>query len=156
MWVVFSLIIYSMVLHSFDLIDLQVHNEYWKIKSVQIETLHQAHEIIPPFGQVIVIGNPGLREWSPYLLQREILNTEFGLEWQPDEYRQIMAANQVLATAENWESIIGAVRSLTDQEQVYVILDPNQISASLGVADQSPFLVKMKTSELEVGLLELR
>ena len=154
MWVVFGLILYSMVSHAFDLIDLQVHNEYWKIKADQIEVLRQAREIIPPFGQMIVIGNPGLREWSPYLLQREVLNTEFGLEWQPDEYHQIISANEELDNAKNWQDVAEAVQSLSDQKQVYVVLDPGQLPEGFQMAEAGPFLVKIKTPQLQIGILE--
>ena len=155
MWVVFGLITYSMASHAFDLIGLQVHNEYWKIKPVQIEALYQAREIIPPFGRVIVIGNPGLREWCPFLLQREVLNTEFGLEWQPDEYRPIISTNRALDNAKSWQDVVDAVRLLTEQKQVYVVFAPNHLPAGLEGADQSLLLVKMKTDELQVGILEI-
>ena len=155
MWVVFGLILYSMASYAFDLVDLQVQNEYWKIKPVQIEALYEAREIIPPFGQVIVIGNPGLREWAPYLLQREVLNTEFGLEWEPDEYHQIIAVNQAFEDAKNWQDVANAARLLTDQKQVYVILDPNHLPTGLEIADPSPLLVKMKADEIQVGILEI-
>jgi hypothetical protein len=155
MWVVFGLILYSMVGHAFDLIDLQVGNEYWKIKADQIEALRQAREIIPASGQIIVMGNPGLREWSPYLLQREVLNTEFGLEWQPDEYHQIISANEELDDAKNWLDVVEAVQSLSDQKQVYVILDPGQLPEGFEMTEAGPFFVKMKTPQLEIGFLEI-
>jgi hypothetical protein len=155
MWVAFALILYSLVSYAFDLIDLQVGNEFWKIKADQIEALRQAREIIPPIGQVIVMGNPGLREWSPYLLQREVLNTEFGLEWQPDEYHQIMSTNQELDKAANWQDVAKAVRALTDQKQVYVVLDPGQLPEGFALAEAGPYLVKIKTPKLEMGILEI-
>ena len=155
MWVVFGLILYSMASHAFDLIDLQVHNEYWKIRPFQIEALYEAREIIPSFGQVIVIGNPGLREWSPYLLQREVLNTEFGLEWEPDEYHQIISTNQALDNAKSWQDVAEAVRVLTDQKQIYVVFDPNRLPVGLEVADPSPLLVKMNANAIQVGILEI-
>ena len=155
MWVVFGLILYSMVGHAFDLIDLQMGNEYWKIKADQIEALRQAREIIPASGQMIVMGNPGLREWSPYLLQREVLNTEFGLEWQPDEYHQIILANEELDDAKNWLDVAEAVQSLSDQKQVYVILDPGQLPEGFEMAKAGPFFVKIRTPQLQIGILEL-
>jgi hypothetical protein len=155
MWVVLGLILYSMVTYAFDLIGSQVQNEYWKIKPVQIEAFRTAREIVPPVGQVIVIGNPGLREWSPYLLRREVLNTEFGLEWQPHEYRQIFSANQALDSAENWQDVVEAVRLLTNQKQIYVILDPTDAPTALDITNGNRFLIKMNTPELQVGILEV-
>lgn len=155
MWVAFGLIIVSMILQAFELINLQVRNENWKLESAQIQALEQAREIIPASAQVIVLGNGGLREWSPYLLQREVLNTEFGLEWQPDEYRQIISVNQVLDDAKDWQDVADAVRLLTNQKLVYVVLDPNHLPPELGAADHDPFMVKMITSELQARILEI-
>ena len=155
MWVAFGLIIFSMILQAFELINLQVHNENWKLESTQIDVLRQAREIIPSSAQVIVLGNGGLREWAPFLLQREVLNTEFGLEWQPAEYRQIISANQVLDEAESWEKISEAARSLTNEKVIYVILDPKHLIPKLEVENHGPFLIKMNSSDLQVGRLEL-
>jgi len=155
MWVVFGLIIFSMAQHAFDLIELQVGNEYWKIRPVQIEALRRARAIIPPTGQIIVIGNPGLREWSPYLLQREVLNTEFGLEWQPDEYNRIISTNQELDNAKSWRDVAAAVQLLSDQKQIYVVLDPGQLPEGFETTNDGPFFVKIQTPRLQIGILEL-
>lgn len=155
MWAAFGLIVFSLMLQSFELVNLQMRDQNWKLKAAQVEGLRRARELIPPSAQVIVLGNGGLREWAPYLLQREVLNTEFGLEWQPAEYRQIISANKALEEAESWERISEAVRSLTNQKQIYVILDPNHLPPGLDVEDHGPFLVKMNSSDLQVGSLEL-
>jgi hypothetical protein len=155
MWAAFGLIVLSLLFQSFELVNLQVQDQNWKLKAAQVEGLRRAREIIPPSAQVIVLGNGGLREWAPYLLRREVLNTEFGLEWQPAEYRQIISANKALDEAENWQNVAEAVRSLTNQQQVYVIMDPNHLPPGLDVEDLGPFLVKMNSSDLQVGSLEL-
>jgi hypothetical protein len=155
MWAAFGLIGISLILQAFELVNFQVQDENWSLKPAEVEELRRARAIIPSSAQVIVLGNGGLREWAPYLLQREVLNTEFGLEWQPVEYRQIMSANQALDDAQSWENISGAVRSLTNQKQVYVILDPNDSSGWSDIADHASFVVKMNTPELQVGILEI-
>ena len=155
MGMAFGLILISLILQAFELINLQIHNENWKLKAAQIETLSEAREIIPASESVIVWGNGGLREWSPYLLQREVLNTEFGLEWQPEEYHQIISANQELDAAENWQDVAQAVRSLSDQKQVYIVLDPGQLPEGFEMTEARPFLVKIKTPQLQIGILEL-
>ena len=155
MWAAFGLIGMSLILQAFELVNFQVRDENWSLKAAQVDELRRAREIIPSSAQVIVLGNGGLREWAPYLLQREVLNTEFGLEWQPAEYRQIFLANKALDEAENWQNVAGAVRALTNQRQVYVILDPNDSSGWSDIADHESFLVKMNTPELQVGILEI-
>jgi len=155
MWGAFGLIVISMILQAFELINLQVRNENWKLASAQIETLRQARRIIPAAAPVIVLGNGGLREWSPYLLQREVLNTEFGLEWQPDEYHRIISTNQELDIAANWKDVADAVRSLTDQKQVYVVVDPGQLPEGFEMTEPGPFFVKIRTPQLQIGILEI-
>jgi hypothetical protein len=151
----FGLISISLVLQAFELVNLQVRDENWKLKATQVEALRRAHEIVPSDAQVIVLGNGGLREWAPYLLQREVLNTEFGLEWQPAEYRQIVAANQMLEQVESWQEVAEAIHPLTNAKQVYVVLDPNQVSPGLKMEVQDSFSVKLDSSDLQVGSLEL-
>ena len=155
LWAGFVLISLSLIMQAFELVNLQMRDENWKLKAAQVEALRRAHEIVPSATQVIVLGNGGLREWAPYLLQREVLNTEFGLEWQPAEYRQIVAANQTLEQAEGWQQVAEAIRSLTNAKQVYVVLDPSHVSPGLKTEDQDSFLVKLNSSNLKVGSLEL-
>ena len=155
MWAALGLIGMSLILQAFELVNFQVRDENWSLKAAQVDELRRAREIIPSSAQVIVLGNGGLREWAPYLLQREVLNTEFGLEWQPAEYRQIISANKALDEAENWQNVAEAVRTLTNQRQVYVILDPNDSSGWSDIADHESFLVKMNRPELQVGILEI-
>jgi hypothetical protein len=155
MWGALGLIVISMILQAFELINLQVRNENWKLASAQIETLRQARRIIPAAAPVIVLGNGGLREWSPYLLQREVLNTEFGLEWQPDEYHRIISTNQELDKAANWQEVADAVRSLTGQKQVYVVVDPGQLPEGFEMTEAGPFFGKIKTPQLQIGILEI-
>jgi len=150
----FGFIIFSMILQAFELINLQVRSENWKLESAKIEALREVREIIPSSAPVIVLGNGGLREWSPYLLQREVLNTEFGLEWQPDEYRQIIAVNEALDKAKNWQDVADIIQLSEEQNQVYVIVDPAQLPEGFNMAD-GPFLITMKTPALQVGVLEL-
>jgi len=148
------LIIFSMILQAFELVNVQVTNENWKLEPAKIEDLRRAREIIPASAPVIVLGNGGLREWSPYLLQREVLNTEFGLEWQPEEYHQIMATNAALEETRNWQDVVDVIQLPGEQKQVYLIVDPTQLPAGFETAD-GPFLVKMETPALQVGILEI-
>ena len=129
MWGAFGLIGISMILQAGELVNFQMHDENWSLKTAQVGELRRAQKLIPPTAGVIVLGNGGLREWAPYLLQREVLNTEFGLEWQPAEYRQIILANQVFDDAESWENVAGALRSLTGQKQPAEALKAAQAEA---------------------------
>lgn len=137
-------------------INAQVRSENWKVASASVAVLRRAGEVIPSDAQVIILGNEGLREWAPYLLKREVLNTEFGLEWQPEEYHPIMTANGQLEVTADWSEVAEAARTLTDAEEVYVIAAPMYMPESFSFIPGEWFLVKMQQSEIQIGLLNLR
>lgn len=149
------LIALSMTLQAFELMKVQAINEYWKLEPDRIEALQKAREIIPASAQVIVLGNGGLREWSPYLLRREVLNTEFGLEWEPEEYHKIMSANQQLDGARNWQDIENSIKLLTDIHQIYIVSENGKISEYFQGVGADEFVVKMQVPGLQVSVITL-
>lgn len=150
-----ALIALSMTLQAFELMKAQAINEYWKLAPDSIEALQKAREIIPASAQVIVLGSGGLREWAPYLLQREVWNTEFGLEWEPDEYHKVMSANQQLDAAENWQGIKNSIKLLTDMQQVYIVSENGKISEYFQGLGAAQFVVKMQMPGLQVSVITL-
>lgn len=153
---VFGVIGAGLLAIGFILINAQVRSENWKVAPAFVEVLRRAGEMIPSDAQVIILGNEGLREWAPYLLEREVLNTEFGLEWQPGEYQQIMSANKIFEMARGWQTIAEAARSLTEAEMVYVIAVPVHMPEGFNLSLGELFLIKMHTREIQIGILNLR
>jgi hypothetical protein len=150
-----ALITLSMIVQAFELVNLQIHNEKWKLEPARIEALYKAREIIPASAQVMVLGNGGLREWSPYLLQREVLNTEFGLEWEPEEYHKIMSANQGLDAARNWQDIEKSIKLLTDAHQIYIVSENEKMTEYFQGMGPDQFVVKLQMPGLQVSVITL-
>jgi hypothetical protein len=84
--IVVSLILVTVVLsysHTTTALSELIDSEEQDIPTVKIDELKQMQALIPIDAPVCVAGNWGLIEWSPALLQREVLNNHYGLEWQP-------------------------------------------------------------------------
>ncbi len=102
-------------------IEKLVNDEDWKISAVQIAELDRLREKIPQGTQVIVISNEAVIEWAPQILQREVLNVKYGLEWEPNEFVWVLALNEALENGENWETLLpksGQIYILSDKENV--------------------------------------
>jgi hypothetical protein len=102
-------------------IEKLVNDEDWKISAAQIAELDQLREEIPGEAQIIVISNEAVIEWAPQILQREVINVKYGLEWEPNEFIEVLALNEALEDGENWETHLpksGQIYILSDQENV--------------------------------------
>ncbi len=98
-----------------------INDESWKISVMQIEELDKLREEIPQDAQVIVIGNEAVIEWAPQILQREVINVKYGLEWEPEEFVEVLALNEALEKSENWKALLpnsGQIYILSDKESV--------------------------------------
>jgi len=84
--IVVSLFLVAVVLsysHTTTALSELINSEEQDISTVKIDELKQMQAFITTDAPVCVAGNWGLIEWSPALLQREVLNNHYGLEWQP-------------------------------------------------------------------------
>jgi len=100
-----------------------IDDESWQISAAQIGELERLRKSIPPDAQVLIVGNGALREWAPQILQREVINTIWGLEWQPSEFIQVMTINKALDETQNWDEALNAVRAYTASGQIYILTD---------------------------------
>ena len=98
----------------------------WYISRNQIDTLGKFRDQIPNNASVIIIGNTALAEWAPVILEREVLNIEFGLEWQPDELKMIQAINASIEK-DDFEGMIYALETYTGEHQVYLVSTLNDL-----------------------------
>ena len=73
--------------------NVSISDPDWYINQNQIAALKIFQDNIPRNAEVVIIGNIALAEWGPPILQREVLNIEYGLEWQPEELKKI---NEIL------------------------------------------------------------
>jgi|GEM_PF-922600 len=128
--------------------DLQ-HQSELKISAAAIETLQQERQMIPTDAHVLIDGNFALREWAPALLEHEVLNCEFGLEWQPDELKQVYLINDALA-ANDLSTAMAVVRDYSGDTHLWLVGVPDQVaklaadagpSFEITIQDQTPELV---------------
>jgi len=149
-----GLIVVIMLVQAFGLIQVMVDEPNMKLTASTITALEYAKFIMPTDAVVVVLGNSALREWSPYLLQREVINTEYGLEWKIEEYQAVIMANQVLKSASDWETVDTAVEPLTKVKQVYIVIQSDYPSPGESTNNVSISTV-MDIPALKVVLLSL-
>ena len=128
--------------------DLQNQPEL-EISAAATETLRRERQIIPPDAHVLITGNAALREWAPALLEREVLNCEFGLEWQPEELRQVYLINDAI-DANDLTAAMAVVHGYSGDSRLWLIGDPDQVAKlaadagttlDFSIQDQTPDLV---------------
>lgn len=137
-------------------ITVMISEPEWMISREQIETLAEFQEMIPDNSRVIVLGNLALAEWAPVILQREVLNIEFGLEWQPDELDNAKAINATLAD-DDFENLIAAVVASTDDHKVYIISSSNEQDMFQNILKRSNRIIHVATTpDAELFILRIK
>ncbi len=94
-----------------------INDEEWKISAAEIAELDTLRANLPPNAQVLVVGNQALEEWAPQILHREVLNTPFGLEWQPNEYAKVIVLHAAMQPYGSWDEVL----QLTEINSVYIL-----------------------------------
>jgi hypothetical protein len=118
------------------------------INSVEIETLKQEQKIIPTDAHILIAGNYALREWTPALLQREVLNCEFGLEWQPSELKRVNLINRALEK-NDLVTAMAVIHDYSGDNSIWLIGNPEQVIELIANAGPSlEVTIKNQTPEL--------
>jgi hypothetical protein len=142
-----------MAFQSFSVSDALVADKQWKITPEQIKLIENARSLIPANAKVLVLGNDALLEWSPYLLQREVINTKFGLEWKPGDLQRVTLLNKSVSEAENWDDVLKTITDFTNDQSVYVLSSDKKLLTSLNRNSRVPFKLKIETSAIQLGIL---
>lgn len=137
---------------SLGLVSALERDQQWQLSAAQVDRLAEARALLPPNARVLVLGNDALSEWAPYLLQREVINTQFGLEWQPAEMEDFIRLQSRLDAARSWDEIFAA--AAPQGGPLYVLADDKKRLTALARASDFPFTLKLETAELQLGLLE--
>ena len=122
-----------------------------ELKFTPIEAVTLTHEqaAIPADAHVLIAGNGALREWAPALLEREVVNCEFGLEWKPDELQTVYLINDAL-DANDLAKVMEIIHTYTGDTVVWLVGNPIQVakltavahpSLDISIQDQTPELV---------------
>ncbi|HEY5270650.1 MAG TPA: hypothetical protein VII97_09960 [Anaerolineales bacterium] len=135
--------------------DLQNQPEL-KISAPATETLRQDRQMIPTDAHVLIAGNGALREWAPALLEREVLNCEFGLEWQPDELKLVYLINDAL-DANDLATAMAVVRGYSGDTRLWLIGDPDQVAKLTAAAGPSlEISIQAQTPELVFAIIQTK
>jgi hypothetical protein len=137
------------------LYDMQNQAEL-QISAATTETLRQERQIIPPGAHVLIAGNGALREWAPALLERQVLNCEFGLEWQPDELKQVYLINDALH-ANDLAAAMAAVQDYSGDTRLWLVGDPDLVGKL--AADAGPSLeisIQVHTPEVVFAIIQTK
>lgn len=144
----------GLVARSFALSDALLSDRQWALNAAQVGLIRDASDLIPPGSEVLVLGNDALLEWAPYLLQREVINTKFGLEWEPAELKMILNLNQSLETADSWDAVWQDVHDATSVQDVYVLAADKKRLTALSRDSHLQIHLLVERPEIQVGVLK--
>jgi hypothetical protein len=126
------------------------------ISAAQVQSLQQDGRAIPLGAHVLAAGSIALQEWSPALLEREVLNCEFGLEWQPDELAKASAINEAL-TADDLTTAMAVVRDYSGDASLWLVADPQQFARLAASAGPSlEISIQKQTPELVFAIVQTK
>jgi hypothetical protein len=137
----------------FSLNDLKNQPEL-QISPDAVKALQQGQQLIPTGAHVLIAGNGTLREWAPALLEREVLNCEFGLEWQPEELKKVNLINDALAE-NNLAGAMQDVREYSGDTSLWLVGDPAFFD-DLVSGSNVPFTISIqaRTPDLVLAILQ--
>lgn len=142
-----------MISRSFMVSNALLADQQWKMSAEQVRLVEQAGEMLPADARVLVLGNDALLEWAPYLLQREVINTKFGLEWQPAELETVARLNKQLDEAASWDEMLQVVEEFTGQPGIYILSSDKKYLTALNRNSTIPFKLKIETADIQLGIL---
>ena len=125
-----------------------------KFTAAEAVTLRQVQTIIPADAQVLIAGNGALREWAPALLEREVLNCEFGLEWKPEVLKKVNLINDAL-DANDLSKAMTIIHSYSGNTRLWLVGDPGQIARLAANAGPSlEISTQYQTPELVFAIIQ--
>lgn len=135
--------------------DLQNQPEL-QISAAATETLRQDRQLIPANAHVLIAGNVALREWAPALLEREVLNCEFGLEWQPDELKQVYLINDAI-DANDLATAMAVLQGYSGDSRIWLIGDPNLVGKLVAEAVTTlDISIQYQTPDLVFAIIQTK
>jgi hypothetical protein len=136
-----------------------INEEIYDLPAERVADLQliRSAQMIPPDGSVIAVGSLGLVEWSPALLEREVLNNPFGLEWiagREEEMHYLTSQLQSVTDPLDYAPLIRQYFPRT--RKVYLVLDNAWISpAVLSGIDAEDLTILAVFDHLTLVSLEL-
>lgn len=133
-----------------------INGRAYDISAVQIQDLSLIKQtnLISSGEPVIVVGNWGLIEWSPALLEREVINNHFGLEWMPQYYSRNRELSERLLAVATADEIAEWVSDIYDDlTGVYLVADRDYLRrlSFNSSGSRSTFSILQEFEELGLG-----
>jgi hypothetical protein len=123
-WVEYGLMSIFLVVASytaFYAIRAIVNDRQWALEAQEAADLEKYAGTIPEDAKVIVVGNDAFLEWAPQLLQREVINTPYGLEWEPHELNRVNKFVKDLESAGTFDELMAAIKERFHLQDVYLV-----------------------------------
>jgi len=127
--VMWLLILFFVYISAFSLL-FTINEDTYDITRTQVEDLIaiQKEDLIPAHELVFVIGNFGLIEWTPALIQRSVINNPYGLEWVPAHYEVIQKLADETAAGMTPEELLSALNLYFPEIQsLYIVTSKLQL-----------------------------
>jgi hypothetical protein len=127
-----------------------------KFTPVEAVTLYQEQAAIPENAHVLIAGNGALREWAPALLEREVLNCQFGLEWKPADLEKVYLINEAL-DGDDLAKAMAIIHAYTGDTMVWLVGDPSQVAKLVAVAIPSlEITIQKQTPDLVFAIIQTK
>ena len=158
--IIWILILFFMIDSSYRLNHL-INDDMYDISAGQINELETMHAcgLIPHDQPVVVVGNWGLIEWAPAILERDVINNPFGLEWLPERNQEMLRLSEDLPKMVDPAEIMAAVeKSFGGISQVFIIADKDYLRVlnDPELRGGVMFLTLKEFNELGLGLISVR
>jgi hypothetical protein len=77
----------------------------------------------PGDARFVVVSRPQVREWSPQIMRRTVLNSVWGSEWVPQQAKQIGLFDAAVEACEDLPCVLAAATEQFGYEDVYLYID---------------------------------
>ncbi len=141
--------------NAIDAIVSSVHDRQMALPAQQVVELENHNQVIPQDAKVIIRGNDGLLEWAPQLLKREVINTVYGLEWQPCELEKVNYFNRDLDSAHTVDDLVSDVNQYYDLQKVYLVTNDKAQLSKLMQASSSSDRIDMLFDGKTINILRI-
>jgi 4-amino-4-deoxy-L-arabinose transferase-like glycosyltransferase len=122
----------------------------------KVAALRAEQTVIPSDAHVLVVGNGSLIEWAPALLQREVVNCQFGLEWKPKDLQEVYRINDALAM-HDLAKAMAIIHAYTGDTMVWLVGEPALFTKLAAVNDPSLVVaIQDQSSELVLATIQIK
>ena len=111
-----------------------------------------AMENTPAESKFIVLAHEQVKEWTPQVARRTVLNITYGAEWEPEELKRINWLEVLLNACADFDCIQAAVTEMMGYDEVYLYAERGRLSR-LRSGSRTKFELMWENSEVAIGRL---